>query len=506
MTIDPEALFASLMKLPKATGREILTIDGRCALVRECGDLAVCATNGSGGRVIFSRGLPWLSETCSLRWVGDCWFCFLQGIPSQRMISIVSSRLRQRLDLEKWWFDLLRTLILQCDADAETLVVATGTAPYEASKRAAQLFGKSMIRFEASTESSVSDSEFLRPWVKFCWQQIIDSQEDQRDPPVFRVLVSPALELPGPTVSDGALSKLPLGDRLLFAAANRIHVFSCRNQGVVAELLTHHIHDEERRNLPLLVAADESGQLPKVVETLPNGWIPWLLEPCKPPALDRAGETPLMTTPVWPEDLSSPLLNPDDWLLHWTRAKVGPWPGESPEDFLDAAILQTESADHSALTTLLRIISDQCIRSSSDGIRGGHAVVAFTAVPLHEFRSRRVFRKHRNRFDFEPWGIAIHKSQLQQRAVRPVLYGNDQDWTQLSPEDQPYFQKSTLGGATSNSAELEWRVMGDLDLSQFDRKSIFVFVDNSAAADLVSQHSRWPVLVVSDNPASSNMC
>jgi hypothetical protein len=122
--------------------------------------------------------------------------------------------------------------------------------------------------------------------------------------------------------------------------------------------------------------------------------------------------------------------------------------------------------------------------------------VAFTGVPLQEFRKRRVFRKHRHRFDFEPWGIAIRKNSLISRGVRPVIYGDDEVWESLNQEDRPFFQKATSGGATNNSEELEWRAIGDVHLSELSASDVCVFVDSTDAARLVSFHSPWEVIVV----------
>jgi hypothetical protein len=250
----------------------------------------------------------------------------------------------------------------------------------------------------------------------------------------------------------------------------------------------------------VLLACDERGSLPELATELPVGWVPWILQPAMLP--EQSNEAANVQSPVNtttdrdPAFIHNPLQNPNDWLLHWTRAAAGPWPGETSEDFLDALILRTETADHSAVTTLLRILSEGILRASSEGIRGSFPVVAFTGVPLHEFRKRRVFRKHRHRFDFEPWGIAIRKNSLMSRGVRPVIYGDDEVWSSLNHEDRPYFQKATAGGATNNSEELEWRATGDVDLSQFLPADVCVFVDSTDAARMVSFHSPWEVIVV----------
>ena len=454
---------------------------------------------------ILYRGLPDEEREHSRRWLGDRFFFFLSGPPPKRRIAPVSSRLKQRLDLEPWWFDLLRTLILRCDTAEEMIVVAESTAPFLAASRAARLFGRTLLRFELPAAPFCRCEDDLRSWFSYCLNLTNaagDQPADETDETVERVIVSPELtaDLTGLDDRESEFSALPLGDRLLFAAADRIQIMSCRPKGTIAELLRLHLLDIDRAQTPVLLASDESGSLPEFATALPVGWVPWILQPATLP--EESNETADVRSPVktiTDKDLAiihNPLQNPDDWLLHWTRAAAGPWPGETSEDFLDALILRTETADHSAVTTLLRILSEGILRASSEGIRGSFPVVAFTGVPLQEFRKRRVFRKHRHRFDFEPWGIAIRKNSLISRGVRPVIYGDDEVWESLNQEDRPFFQKATSGGATNNSEELEWRAIGDVHLLELSASDVCVFVDSADAARLVSFHSPWEVIVV----------
>jgi hypothetical protein len=474
------------------------------------------------GPPILYRGLPGDDREHSRRWLGDRFFCYLNGPPQKRIIAPVSSRLKQRLDLERWWFDLLRTLILRCDAAAEMIAVVESTAPFLAASRAALLFGRTLIRFELPSIPTCRCDDDLRCWFSCCLDRIQQAAEQPSDETVEHILVSPELhaDLTGVDECESEFSGLPLGDRLLFAAADRIQILSCRAKGTVSELMRLHLLDPDRSSTSLLMACDEKGLFSESAKDLPDGWVPWILQPTmlpeestpvfaeaparisNSPVLDRqdpeaSGNRPLS---------NNPLQKPDDWLLHWTRAAAGPWPGESSEDFLDALILRTETADHSAVTTLLRILSEGFLRASADGIRGSFPVVAFTGVPLHEFRQRRVFRKHRHRFDFEPWGVAIRKSRLMDLGVRPVFYGDDEIWNSLNSEERRFFQKATAGGATNNSDEFEWRVADDVDLSQLSQADVCVFVDSIEAAQLVSFHCPWNVIVVpektrSDTPA-----
>ena len=179
----------------------------------------------------------------------------------------------------------------------------------------------------------------------------------------------------------------------------------------------------------------------------------------------------------------------DDYLLHWTRSPDGPWPNEDPDDYLDALILGVESQDRTAFAALLRIIETQTLVASSHLIRGGHEVVCFSETPVESLPDRRVYRRHLHRWDFEPYGIAIRKSAIP--SARPVQYGTAEDFANLPPASQPFFQL-----ASENSdwrEEAEWRIVGDVDLGSLDPSDVFVFVPTDAEAQRVS---RWSCIVI----------
>lgn len=200
---------------------------------------------------------------------------------------------------------------------------------------------------------------------------------------------------------------------------------------------------------------------------------------------------------------NDPLSHPDEWLCHWTRAAQGPWPDETRDDFLDQLILGCASADRSAMAAILKIIATKKLRASSLGIRGGYSVVSFTEVPLHEFRERRIFRKHRHRFDFEPFGIAIRKERLLQWGARPVVYGNDEDWAALDEETRPFYQKATQDSSTSNLDEQEWRVHGDVLLDALSFDDVVVFTDLPEQQLMLRQFTAWRTIIVPTREVSS---
>ncbi len=459
---------------------------------------------------VISCGLPWLTPECSSRWLGNRILIWPDGIPPHRRISIVSSRLRRRLDLESWWFDLLRTTVLRCDGGTDILCAVNDSTAFEATVRASELFGRPLLRFQIPSASSVlaqADMEAWRDDVVERSKADSTRQKSVEQQPVWSAIVSPELIAAGDCpVEEKTGDMLPLADRLMFAAADRLHVLSCRKCGNLAGLLKVHCQDQDRHHIPVLIASDEQGRIPESIRGLPDRWVPWLVRPFSKDIVNSSDDSPAVhtaapggTTSLLKQTTnraSSPLSQPSDWLLHWTRPSPGPWPGESRTEFLDSLILGCETKDRSALAALLKIISDGVLRASREGIRGGHAVVSFTQVPLNGFRARRVFRKHRQRFDFEPWGLAIRRSALVAAGGRPVVYGYEADWTKLPSAEHPFFQKATSGGSTDNLAEQEWRVASDLNLRSLPPESVGVFTDTAEAAALIRRHCVWDVFVV----------
>lgn len=193
------------------------------------------------------------------------------------------------------------------------------------------------------------------------------------------------------------------------------------------------------------------------------------------------------------------------FLTHTTRACPGPWPGQTGNDYFDSLLEHREDARHSAFRTLQRIIQQRRLIASNRTIRGGYSVVSFTAVPLPELPDLRCFRAHRMRWDFEPYGICVRRTALVNAGVRPVVYGTEHSWKQMSAIDQPFFQLheplNDFTGSVDARAkphlnwirEQEWRCLGDLDLSKFDRQDVMIFVPTVDEARVISVQTDWPV-------------
>ena len=484
--------------------------------------------NGSVGPIV-SLGLPWLSAECSLRWLGSRIFFWPQGIPRRHRVSIVSSRLKERLDGESWWFDLLRTATLRSDPTHDVLCAVAGSAAYRFVCRAAAIFGRSLLEFQLdATEQTVGPGD-IAAWLAGTagcvrWDSAVAvTDADLVSEPViaesyasgthWSVFASPAMTMSdnsvksdAPTVEVVESAAQPIADRILFAAGDRLQVLRARSGGAIQALLMQHVRDPERCKSLVMLASDVAGQIPAIGLEAHGCMVPWLLKPSdgvdsaeqhQPRRIKDNTRTDRTPTAQGSRAISTPLSHPDAWLLHWTRSTVGPWPHQAEQEFNDELILGCRSSDRSALATLLRIVTAGCLWSSSATIRGGFQVVSFTEVPLHEFRHRRAYRKHRRRYDFEPWGIASRRDILISAGARRVEYGDEETWQSTHEAARPFFQNVGLGDGWTKD-EREWRIANHVQLHKLPESAVVVFVDSEESRVIVQKQTAWHVIVVPD--------
>jgi hypothetical protein len=188
-------------------------------------------------------------------------------------------------------------------------------------------------------------------------------------------------------------------------------------------------------------------------------------------------------------------------LSHCTRQQAGPWPDQAAEDYLDDLILARGDTQHSALAALKRIVRTRRLVATGRTIRGSAPVVSFTDVPLAELDRLRVFRPHRGRWDFEPYGICIRRDWLIQRGTRSVRYGDEALWQGLLAAERPFFQLSRTRPRRGNrtidwTVEREWRHVGDVDLRCLAPDEGLLFVPTEVAAYELAAVSPWPVTVL----------
>ncbi|MFH1734581.1 MAG: hypothetical protein ABIE92_07710, partial [bacterium] len=183
---------------------------------------------------------------------------------------------------------------------------------------------------------------------------------------------------------------------------------------------------------------------------------------------------------------------PDDfdakqYLIHWTRICIGPWPDESTADYFSRTI--NEAEDQDGFATLKRIINEKRIRASNRLIRGGYQVVPFTARPPEALAELVKWRSGLRRWTFEPYGLAVNKEKLEEMGARPVIYGNLAKFDALSEEDKPFFQLEGSGKHDWRE-EREWRLSGDLDLGKFNRSEIAAITYRKEEANTIQKNKK----------------
>lgn len=177
------------------------------------------------------------------------------------------------------------------------------------------------------------------------------------------------------------------------------------------------------------------------------------------------------------------------YLTHCTRALTGPMPQESMENYYLRLWQAGCNELLHPLGSLSHILSEARLRGSSQLTRGHWPLVSFSAVPLLELLSRRRFRRHLGRWDWEPYGLMILRQSLP--SARPVIYGQSREFDRVPAEAQPYFQP--LDGRHDWTQEKEWRVQGDVEFRQLPQSSVIVFVPTRTQALQLSRC--WPYLV-----------
>ena len=189
-------------------------------------------------------------------------------------------------------------------------------------------------------------------------------------------------------------------------------------------------------------------------------------------------------------------LKSEDFLLHWTRRRTGPWPEQSVSQYLDELIFRQPEKERGELAVLRRILATSTIMASNDLTRSPRRVVCFSDLSFEALQQRRVFRPHLSRWDFEPYGLAIRKSWLEQQGARAAIYGDEAVWDSLEESDRPFFQLNQKESSVDWSLEEEWRIIGDVDLRNVPADQAAVFVPTIDAANQVAEFSRWPVVVL----------
>lgn len=408
-------------------------------------------------------------------------------------VSILSSRLGKRKDLKPWWFDALRTALVRCDFQHDCVCVVDGTAPAEFVARGSELFGLRRLRMTVAKEP-VMEFQRLIDWVMETDKAAIAGALAPQSELETRAFISPELAIS--EVGGAAGTRKLLVDQPLAILGERLVVLNSRTNGNVERIVAERLQVKSEPSPIVLLATATDAPSPSA-KLIDAGGIAWWLDGEHQTA--SVGSEVESDDPVLRVDVDDgPLDVPDDWLCHWTRAAYGPWLDQPSDDFLDELILGCESADRSALAALMRMVSQRRILATV-ATAGEPPTVSFTAVPLAEFRRRRVFRKHRQRFDFEPWGVAVRKRSLIEDGCRAVEYidSTPRCSPQASPDQQNFTQRRFDQRQTIDwSEEKEWRFPGTLQLDKIASDNLCYFVSTAEDANRLRRQCESRVIVV----------
>ncbi len=475
-----------------------------------------------GPAAMLTLPVPWGRPESALGRLG----CRLQwwpaGVPRGSLIAVASSRVQRPLEARSDWFAAFRAACRNVVPQRDRFLTARHTTTDVYVRHWASRFRRPLVEIRLPSRPSLS----LRAWWQAVWRDPHDFGQHEA------VWLSPEMSPDGSGHSpERSLPRVPLRDRALLSLADTVYVVHLRRNGQWPRLLTtwfadaHHavtgplIGEGHAARTAVYLAANSalvpSPLTARLCERGAGLWFP--LDSCSSRTEDarhraatpatsyrRSRRRPLPSGHVGERAAPVVALPPRTrWqmLTHCTRAPGGPWPDESVEAYRDALMFDRSLPARSALETLQRIVEQRRLLAASRGIRGGSRVVCFTAVPLADLPRLRVYRPHRTRWDFVPYGICIRRRWLSAAGAKPVRYGDDALWRSLRPGQRPWFQKQCAGCRAKTPTidwrvEQEWRHVGDVHLESLPGRAALLFVPSLGEAERLSRASPWPVTVL----------
>jgi len=204
-----------------------------------------------------------------------------------------------------------------------------------------------------------------------------------------------------------------------------------------------------------------------------------------------------------PYDFSESTVNPlprGNWLVHWTRASQGAWPGEKAWEFWHDLLARPHTYVRSALDTLVRILSERRIRGTSRRFPGKRRAVSLTSLDAGGAIALMRWRKRFVRYTFEPYGIGIRRNVLEDMGARRVRYEKPAGDV---PDTERLFVQSP-GTRGDWSREREWRMHGDIPLDEMNPGDFIAVVPDGDAAEALRSRSKgdFPIHVLFGNVRS----
>ncbi|MCC7338487.1 MAG: hypothetical protein IT422_25630 [Pirellulaceae bacterium] len=461
-------------------------------------------------------GWPRSWSTSVERWLGQRMIVAhgCQCADTVHFTSLISSQVGRYGSGHPEWPQWLDGALRHVRHHGHRLLIAPSTTLAESVEQFALTAGMELAKVDWTKHQQLDD------WL----QAIIALPELSREPTTgvcSTIFLSPTIE-----PAAAALEHFPLQDRLSIALADQVLALSVRDGGKLEELLKLRLQDSEFPTASVYVTLPMKGAMQSKSEQawLDRGAVGWitttpstithqtsgrrrLLGNCRLEGRDTTGSADSAEDRrATLQQLVSPLpshwrqLSADDdsdYLVHCTRATIGPLPGESEHSFRMRVWSRQEAIAWQPLETLAHICREGRLRATSMITRTDVRCVSFSAVPLVPLLKRRTFRSHLGRWDWEPYGLLVRRDALQQIGARQVVYGDEADYEKLTESDKPFFQpllRRTNKPTESWAKEREWRVAGDVHLRALPASSVVLFVCTQIEAQQFSRHVQWPVL------------
>ena len=423
----------------------------------------------------------------------------------ERFVSLVSSQLGRHGGKLPSWPAMVDAALQNARRDRERPLILPGTSLSQATQQFSDRANLEGLKIQ------INDRTNIDRWLN----DLLSELELAHAASSLKATARQALTLlrlspPARQPTTPAIVSIPLQDRVAIALADRVVAIHLRSNGKIANLTERRLSDNRFPTGSVYIAStfgQQSSRLPDLESWLERGAVGWLLrESTQHPDVALANCRKGISSPFIqslccrvPAHVEARSMGDGEWpyLSHCTRGNSGPLPGETLDQFRDRAWSAGVIPDGHPLSTLLQILNDQRIKGNSCLTRSPQPCVSFSEVPLAELLSRRQFRSHLSRWDWEPYGVLVRRAALERLGARSVIYGDEADYDQLADQDKPYFQPRGSKNARRNqdwSSEREWRLFGDLNFLELPQDSIIVFVATRTEAQQVARRCQWPVL------------
>ena len=163
-----------------------------------------------------------------------------------------------------------------------------------------------------------------------------------------------------------------------------------------------------------------------------------------------------------------------EYLIHWTRASNGPWPGERRVEYY-RDVASSSRYPRTAFDSLTQILRTGRIMGSPRHMPANTPTVSMTGlsptacIPLMRWRARY------GEMSFEPYGIGISRKLAEQIDIKPVEYYDD---PANPPPGVDLWRTQFKGTKTDWRQENEYRFRGDFDFSSISRDAVVAFCLN----------------------------